>query len=83
MVSRAEEVPRKALLKFRFDGIVPVLPEMGMTREKALRVAIGGFGAIGAVVARRLDRGVDGLTLVAVSARDTARAAGLSARLSP
>ena len=38
------------------------------------RVAIAGFGAIGRVVAEHLDRGVDGLTLAAVSARDTARA---------
>jgi aspartate dehydrogenase len=40
----------------------------------ALRVAIGGFGAIGGVVARRLDEGIDGLTLAAVAARDVARA---------
>jgi aspartate dehydrogenase len=39
-----------------------------------LRVAIGGFGAIGKVVAKRLDRGIDGLTLTAVSARDAAGA---------
>ncbi|MBV9861407.1 MAG: aspartate dehydrogenase [Alphaproteobacteria bacterium] len=44
-----------------------------------LRVAIAGFGAIGKVVAERLDRGADGrgiegLRLAAVSARDTARA---------
>jgi aspartate dehydrogenase len=39
-----------------------------------LRVAIGGFGAIGTVVARRLDEGIDGLTLAAVAARDVARA---------
>jgi aspartate dehydrogenase len=39
-----------------------------------LRVAIGGFGAIGEAVARRLDQGVEGLALVAVSARDKARA---------
>jgi aspartate dehydrogenase len=39
-----------------------------------LRVAIGGFGAIGKVVARRLDQGADGLTLAAVAARDVARA---------
>jgi aspartate dehydrogenase len=39
-----------------------------------LRVAIGGFGAIGKVVARRLDQGLDGLTLAAVAARDAARA---------
>ena len=39
-----------------------------------LRVAIGGFGAIGSVVARRLDQGIEGLTLAAVAARDVARA---------
>jgi aspartate dehydrogenase len=39
-----------------------------------LRVAIGGFGAIGKVVARRLDQGIEGLTLAAVAARDAARA---------
>lgn len=38
------------------------------------RVAIAGFGAIGRVVAEYLDRGIDGLTLAAVSARDIARA---------
>ena len=38
------------------------------------RVAIAGFGAIGRVVAEHLERGIDGLTLAAVSARDTARA---------
>jgi aspartate dehydrogenase len=42
-------------------------------------VAIGGFGAIGRVVARRLDQGIDGLTLTAVAARDTARAAAAMA----
>jgi len=39
-----------------------------------LQVAIAGFGAIGKVVATHLDRGLDGLTLAAVSARDVARA---------
>jgi aspartate dehydrogenase len=39
-----------------------------------LGVAVGGFGAIGRAVAERLDRGVEGLTLAAVSARDIARA---------
>jgi aspartate dehydrogenase len=34
------------------------------------RVAIAGFGAIGKVVAQRLDRGIDGLELAAVAARD-------------
>jgi len=38
------------------------------------RVAIAGFGAIGKVVAVQLDRGIDGLALAAVSARDTVRA---------
>ena len=42
---------------------------------RPLRVAVGGFGAIGKVVAERLDRGIDGLKLAAVSARDTTRAA--------
>jgi aspartate dehydrogenase len=44
-------------------------------------VAIGGFGAIGKVVAQHLDRGIDGLTLGAVSARDSARAAATMAGL--
>ncbi len=39
-----------------------------------LTVAIGGLGAIGLDLARALDRGVDGLRLVAVSARDHAKA---------
>jgi aspartate dehydrogenase len=39
-----------------------------------LSVAVGGFGAIGKVVARRLDEGIDGLKLTAVAARDVARA---------
>ena len=33
-----------------------------------LRVALGGFGAIGKAVAERLDRGIGDLTLSAVSA---------------
>jgi len=51
-----------------------------------LSVAIGGFGAIGKVVAQHLDRGIDGLTLAAVSARDGARAKAAMAgfvRLAP
>jgi aspartate dehydrogenase len=39
-----------------------------------LSVAVGGFGAIGRVVARRLDRGIEGLTLTAVAARNVPRA---------
>src|ERR1700731_1201175 len=45
-----------------------------MVGQAQLRVAIGGFGAIGKAVAQRLDLGNDGLALVAVSARDVARA---------
>ena len=40
-----------------------------------LTVAIGGLGAIGLALARAFDRGVPGLRLVAVSARDQAAAA--------
>ena len=39
-----------------------------------LTVAIGGLGAIGLDVARALDRGIPGLRLVAVAARDRAKA---------
>jgi aspartate dehydrogenase len=39
-----------------------------------LTVGIGGLGAIGMALARSLDAGVEGLRLVAVSARDQARA---------
>jgi aspartate dehydrogenase len=39
-----------------------------------LHVAVAGFGAIGKVVAQRLDRGIEGLTLAAIAARDAARA---------
>src|SRR5579863_925780 len=45
-----------------------------MEGKMAQRVAIAGFGAIGKVVAEAIDRGIDGLRLAAVSARDTARA---------
>ena len=41
---------------------------------KILTVGIGGFGAVGRKVAEALDRGVDGLTLKAVSAQDHAKA---------
>jgi aspartate dehydrogenase len=39
-----------------------------------LRVALAGFGTIGGVLATRLDQGIAGLRLVAVSARDPDRA---------
>ncbi len=42
--------------------------------ERELSVAIGGFGAIGQAVARRLDEGMEGLRLAAVSARDHEKA---------
>ena len=45
-----------------------------MAERSELRVALAGFGAIGGVVARRLDRGLPGLRLAAVSARDVERA---------
>ena len=38
--------------------------------QAPLRVAVGGFGAIGRQVARALDQGIPGLRLAAVSARD-------------
>lgn len=38
------------------------------------RVAIAGFGTIGKVVAAHLDRGIEGMELAAVSARDARRA---------
>jgi aspartate dehydrogenase len=47
----------------------------------SLRVAIGGFGAIGKAVAEHLDRGIEGLALAAVSARDVARAEAAMAGL--
>jgi aspartate dehydrogenase len=47
-----------------------------MTRTPTpLTVGIGGLGAIGLAVAKALDRGIPGLALKAVSARDRARAA--------
>lgn len=46
-----------------------------------LRVAIGGLGAVGGALARRLDAGIPGLVLAAVSARDRTRAAGRVAGL--
>jgi aspartate dehydrogenase len=49
--------------------------EASMAQERRrLRVAIAGFGAIGKVVAEHIDRGLDGIELAAVSARDVPRA---------
>ncbi len=46
-----------------------------MAKNGELTVGIGGFGVIGEAVARALDAGMDGLKLVAVSARDRDAAA--------
>ncbi|ASP20827.1 L-aspartate dehydrogenase [Antarctobacter heliothermus] len=42
--------------------------------KRILKVAVGGFGAIGKAVAAALDQGIDGLELVAISARDVTKA---------
>jgi aspartate dehydrogenase len=47
---------------------------MASSADKVLSVAIGGLGAIGFPVARRLAQGLPGFHLAAVAARDTARA---------
>ena len=53
---------------------------MTVLPERELTVAVGGFGAIGRRVAEALDRGIPGLRLVAVSARDIEKAKrGMSA----
>ena len=52
---------------------------MLQSQNRNLRVAIAGLGAVGLKLARELDKGIDGLVFVAVSARDKAAAA---ARLS-
>ena len=53
---------------------------MAVVPEGELTVAIGGFGAIGRRVAEALDRGIPGLRLAAVSARDIDKAKrGMSA----
>ncbi len=48
-----------------------------MPNKNDLSVAVAGFGAVGRAVARRLDQGISGLTLAAVSARDGDRARSL------
>src|SRR5882724_5063841 len=50
-------------------------PRMTSSPTSPLTVGIGGLGAIGLAVAKRLDQGIPGLVLTAVSARDQARAA--------
>lgn len=46
-----------------------------------LRVSLGGLGAIGSEIARRVAAGLPGVRLTAVSARDTARAARVLTQL--
>lgn len=47
---------------------------MNVLPERELKVAIGGFGAIGRRVAQALDQGIPGLRLAAVSARNSSKA---------
>ena len=54
-----------------------------MRTATALKVGLGGCGAIGGALARRLDRGLPGLRLAAISARDRARAERRVAGLAP
>ena len=54
---------------------------MTSAADKTLGIALGGLGAIGLPVARRLAAGLPGLTLSAVSARDPERAAARLAAL--
>ncbi len=46
----------------------------GKDMQPALTIGLGGFGAIGQAIGKRLDRGEAGLQLVAVSARDIGKA---------
>ena len=48
---------------------------MSQSQKSPLRVAIAGLGAVGLKLAHELDGGIDGLSLVAVSARDKDAAA--------
>ena len=47
---------------------------MSLAADKTLRVGLGGLGAIGLPLARRLAAGLPGLALAALSARDLPRA---------
>jgi len=49
---------------------------MSQSQNKTLRVAIAGLGAVGLKLAQELDKGIDGLSLEAVSARNKSAAAG-------
>ncbi len=50
-----------------------------VSAPRPLTVAVGGFGAIGQAVARRLDQGMPGLRLTAISARNHDRAEAIVA----
>jgi aspartate dehydrogenase len=54
---------------------------MTSTARPHLRVAIAGLGTIGLKVARALDAGIDGLSLVAVAGRDLGKTVGQAAAL--
>lgn len=47
---------------------------MHTSKSKRLRVGLGGLGAVGLPVARRLEAGISGLMLAAVSVRDATKA---------
>ena len=54
---------------------------MAMAADRSLRVGLGGLGAIGLPLARRLAAGIPGLRLAALSARDLPSAAARLAQL--
>ena len=55
------------------DAAVADKQNAASTPSAPLKVAIAGFGAIGQVVARRLDQGMPGLVLAAVASRNVER----------
>src|SRR5215211_189960 len=64
------DLPRSGAALQSFGRIVSGAGRMA----GGLTVAIGGLGALGAHLARALDAGVEGLSLVAVTARDRTKA---------
>lgn len=66
----------------RSIGLMPSVAVGKLRATAPLRVAVVGLGAIGATLARKLSEGaVPGIELVAVSARDTAKAERFAASL--
>src|SRR5690606_7441934 len=65
---------RHAVSEHRNASIEPLEPA-------PLRIAVAGLGAVGRVVARRLDAGMPGARLAAVAVRDRAKAASFLAEL--